>query len=517
MSIFINKNRTLLMIIFLALVFSINIHPTTDAIAFSYEQNTDRPGMDYKSFDLTAADYKLCMQACEKDSTCKAYTFVKPGIQGPNARCWLKKDVPDQKINNCCTSGVKSLAQQSDAKVSSSQTVIPKKPSSNLSTKQADAPRPSPPPGAMPNPLPPPGAMPNPLPPPGAMPDPLPNPNIMNKSHSSDYTIAQLTSAVNIEPNIDRPGKDYKNFDLPSSDPDLCRQACVDDPKCKAFTYVKPGIQGGYARCWLKSEVPPAKSNSCCISGVIERENLTGPTATTSKQRAPSAKGAMAQDNVDLPGMDYKNFDLNVPDPRLCQNACLDDPKCKAFTYVKPGFQGPNARCWLKDGVPQAKANNCCISGTKTSPEVTRPIAPVQSTKTQDSSKQPSKQLNSNIPIDRYKYYQEKVLQINIKNNNCFSYAEEANKLIQERIKIDNYLPKDDITWINDKNFHYSWCISHSKNETAFQNRLRRQWLWSYIHPPSDFKVLNKTIVSSPNPDDSDLTGFEISSVRLTY
>ncbi len=72
------------------------------------EIDTDRPGMDYNSFDLSNADCYLCYNACENDPTCKAWTYVKPGIQGQNARCWLKSGVPTQVQNTCCISGYKS-------------------------------------------------------------------------------------------------------------------------------------------------------------------------------------------------------------------------------------------------------------------------------------------------------------------------------------------------------------------------------------------------------------------------
>lgn len=74
--------------------------------------------------------------------------------------------------------------------------------------------------------------------------------------------------------NIDRPGGDYKNFDLNGEYPSDCRDACAKDSKCQAWTYVRPGVQGPKARCWLKASVPPAHPNNCCISEVIEREDL---------------------------------------------------------------------------------------------------------------------------------------------------------------------------------------------------------------------------------------------------
>lgn len=73
-----------------------------------------------------------------------------------------------------------------------------------------------------------------------------------------------------LELDANRLGGDYQVVELPAADPELCRAACDDDAKCKAFTYVKPGLQGKTARCWLKGPVvPPARLNEgCCVSGV---------------------------------------------------------------------------------------------------------------------------------------------------------------------------------------------------------------------------------------------------------
>lgn len=74
---------------------------------------------------------------------------------------------------------------------------------------------------------------------------------------------------LTVEYDTDRRGGDYKDFDLPQPRYQVCRDACANDPNCRAYTYVKPGGQGPNARCWLKSSVPsPASGLSCCISGV---------------------------------------------------------------------------------------------------------------------------------------------------------------------------------------------------------------------------------------------------------
>ena len=69
--------------------------------------------------------------------------------------------------------------------------------------------------------------------------------------------------------------------------------------------------------------------------------------------------------NVDRVGSDYKNFDLAQPDPALCQASCDGEAQCKAWTFVKVGFQGPMARCWLKNAVPPPTPSACCASGFK--------------------------------------------------------------------------------------------------------------------------------------------------------
>jgi hypothetical protein len=77
-----------------------------------------------------------------------------------------------------------------------------------------------------------------------------------------------LVESFALETNTDRPGMDYSNFDLASANPSLCEQACNADPNCRAFTYVKPGVQGDNARCWLKNSIPAATPSDCCVSGV---------------------------------------------------------------------------------------------------------------------------------------------------------------------------------------------------------------------------------------------------------
>ena len=165
------------------LVAVMSIH---SASAGGSEPGIDRRGSDYKVIDLVPPTPPsligvefICEQDCGRDSSCKAFTFVNAGVQGPNAKCWLKNSVPQPTPCSFCTSGVKT----------------------------------------------------------------------------------------NAEPGIDRPGQDYKNFDLASANPASCEASCTGDRQCMGWTYVNPGVQGPNARCWLKTSLPQAVVNSCCTSG----------------------------------------------------------------------------------------------------------------------------------------------------------------------------------------------------------------------------------------------------------
>jgi hypothetical protein len=151
-----------------------------------------------------------------------------------------------------------------------------------------------------------------------------------------------IALATSLEKNLDRPGSDYKNFDIARADPHLCELACDGDPDCQAFSYNPPGMSGPNAMCWLKNNVPSANNATGVASGVKGLDR-----------------------NLDRPGSDYNNFDLTCPDPYLCELACDGDPNCRAFSYNPPGMSGPNAKCWLKNNVPPIRNATGVVSGVK--------------------------------------------------------------------------------------------------------------------------------------------------------
>ncbi|MCJ7444410.1 MAG: hypothetical protein MUO26_07770 [Methanotrichaceae archaeon] len=150
--------------------------------------------------------------------------------------------------------------------------------------------------------------------------------------------IVTPSKAINLEENTDRPG-----MNCPPQDEAPCKSGCQCLTSAQAYQL---GL-GFIPDC------PVDFNGSCC--------NLAN------GELGWCYLSISLEDDVDRPGMNYKNFDLqgNQDNPEFCSYECVKDPNCKAFTYVKPGFQGLNARCWLKNGVPDPLPSNCCISGVK--------------------------------------------------------------------------------------------------------------------------------------------------------
>jgi hypothetical protein len=179
------------------------------ANGIALEYKTDRPGSDYRDFDLPrGAQPEACQEACEFDDQCRAFTYVRAGVQSDFPRCWLKSSAPPANANDCCVSGVRPGEADTN----------------------------------------------------GAEPD---------QDRNREPGSAEESDRISFEYNVNRQGSDYRDFDLSRGDgPEMCRQACEDEDQCRAFTYVKAGVQADNPRCWLKNSVPQAYPDDNCVSGV---------------------------------------------------------------------------------------------------------------------------------------------------------------------------------------------------------------------------------------------------------
>jgi hypothetical protein len=73
------------------------------------EVGIDRLGGDYHQFDTPSEPSgAACKAACEGDSRCRTWTYVRPGYlgAGAGARCYLKDRLRPPRRRPCCVSGV---------------------------------------------------------------------------------------------------------------------------------------------------------------------------------------------------------------------------------------------------------------------------------------------------------------------------------------------------------------------------------------------------------------------------
>jgi PKD repeat protein len=152
-------------------------------------------------------------------------------------------------------------------------------------------------------------------------------------------------------------GNNYRTQVLTRANPKDCSDWCLIESQCRAATYVKPGVQGSNAMCWLKTSVPASSSNTNTISFIKYDSSNPLPTKVLEKF-----------EYVDLKGSDLYMKNIPSGDPEDCAQLCLEDSKCYSATYVLPGTlrgEDSGAVCFLKSAVPSLSANLNTISWVK--------------------------------------------------------------------------------------------------------------------------------------------------------
>jgi PAN domain len=150
---------------------------------------------------------------------------------------------------------------------------------------------------------------------------------------------------------FDRLGGDYASFPMRSGDPAQCAARCERDPRCRAWAFSYPATESPNAVCWLKSKVMPRVASTCCVSGV----RGTG---------VIEPRDGLIEFGIDRFGGDYRRFDAPTDtNGKACQLACEDEEACRVWTYVRPGYVGNSAVCYLKNHITRPVHKPCCISG----------------------------------------------------------------------------------------------------------------------------------------------------------
>jgi hypothetical protein len=149
---------------------------------------------------------------------------------------------------------------------------------------------------------------------------------------------------------FDRRGGDYMSFPVRSGDPAVCAARCDREGRCRAWSFNYPGAERP-ALCWLKNQVPARVEDAGAASGV-RGAGVIEPRHGT------------REFSIDRIGGDYRNLDVSSdPTGETCKSACDGETQCRAWTYVRPGYLGPDARCFLKDRLMPPRHKPCCISG----------------------------------------------------------------------------------------------------------------------------------------------------------
>jgi hypothetical protein len=72
--------------------------------------------------------------------------------------------------------------------------------------------------------------------------------------------------SIATEPDTNRPGNDIRME--AAGDFLACRTQCDGEPRCRAWTFVPPGVEGEPGQCWVKEMVAPAEQALGLVSGI---------------------------------------------------------------------------------------------------------------------------------------------------------------------------------------------------------------------------------------------------------
>lgn len=163
--------------------------------------------------------------------------------------------------------------------------------------------------------------------------------------------LVALIAPARAQTGFDRPGGDYQSFAVRPADPAICAARCEREGRCRAWSFAYPRTVTAGAICYLKAQVTARVANACCVSGV-------------KGAGVPERTGGPIENSIDRTGGDYRNLEVKTDATgSACAEACQGEQRCRAWTYVRPGYLGPSARCFLKERLTAPRRKPCCVSG----------------------------------------------------------------------------------------------------------------------------------------------------------
>jgi hypothetical protein len=160
--------------------------------------------------------------------------------------------------------------------------------------------------------------------------------------------VGPLCVSARAQVGFDRPGADYASAVVRPADPTLCAARCEHDLRCRAWSFSYPQTLAPTAVCRLKTAVTRSVPAACCVAGVRG--------ASVAQPHIPGMEFS-----IERPGGDYRND--SAPSQGACALSCQADAHCRAWTYLRAGYRGPDAHCFLKNHVTRPRVDACCVSG----------------------------------------------------------------------------------------------------------------------------------------------------------
>ncbi len=92
------------------------------------------------------------------------------------------------------------------------------------------------------------------------------------RSAGTPVTAVAIAPRLLIARGVNLPGLDLPATSRASSDDAgaACALACRADIRCRAFSWVRPGVSASTAQCWLKSGLPSARTDPNVTSGFFD-------------------------------------------------------------------------------------------------------------------------------------------------------------------------------------------------------------------------------------------------------
>ena len=87
----------------------------------------------------------------------------------------------------------------------------------------------------------------------------------------------------------------------------------------------------------------------------------------TIESQSSNGEGSISIEfSIDRTGGDYRNMDVKTDATgAVCAQACESEERCRAWAYVRPGYLGASARCFLKEKLTAPRRKPCGCSASK--------------------------------------------------------------------------------------------------------------------------------------------------------